>query len=226
LQQVKAFANAVESGDGSVLPLLPDAAAVPAGGLADVDSTAQHSVATGGGFSAGGNLEQLKQQARQQMLQTQQQQQDTAAIAGAAGTLSIPIQLGGIQTQEDTAGTQQQQQQQQQDGDAILALLTSASPPQRNCFTAFNPVSEAEYRRVVADWLAASLIMMKHMVDGQEGQQMIAKVASGGAKVHRGGSSSEQHSGSTVRERSGLLPDSSSSSSGSSNTAAARASGG
>jgi hypothetical protein len=200
LQQVKSFATAVESGDGSTLALLPNGEA-PATGLADAGSTSQRSMAAGGGFSAGGDLEQLKQQARQQ------QQQQQPASAGAAGTLSIPVQLGGLQSQQGTAGAQQQQQ----DGDTILALLTSATPPQRNCFTAFNPVNEAEYRRVVADWLAASLIMMKHMMDGKEGQQMIARVASGAA-LHRGSTSNEQHSGATVRERSSLLPDSSSSS--------------
>jgi hypothetical protein len=63
-------------------------------------------------------------------------------------------------------------------------------------------VTEPEYRRVVADWLAASLIMMKHMVAGEEGQKMIAQVAAGAGQGQHGrvGSKGQQASGISVRE--------------------------
>ena len=148
--------------------------------------------AAGSGFSAGGvGLEQLRQQAKQQLLQQ--------PIRGrtAPASLSIanePLPSDQLQQQQGGEGGQEQ--------DAILSMVTAAAPHQRSCFDAFNPVTEPEYRRVVADWLAASLIMMKHMVAGEEGQKMIAQVAAGAGQGQHGrvGSKGQQASGISVRE--------------------------
>jgi len=171
LQRVHAFKRPAGgdagSSDGQVVPLLPDvAAAAPAEPVA---------AAPASGFSAGGNLAQLRQQMKQQLLQEQQPPSSSGPV------LSIPTQSGD--SQPSTAV-----QDPQAAADPLLAVVSSAQAHLRQCFDAFNPASEGEYRRVVADWLAASLIMMKHMVEGPAGQAMVAKVAAGGGGHSRLGS--------------------------------------
>jgi hypothetical protein len=51
--------------------------------------------------------------------------------------------------------------------DAILTLVAKAARDQQSCFTMFNPPTEDEYRRVVGDWLASFLLMMRHMAAGE-----------------------------------------------------------
>jgi hypothetical protein len=79
-------------------------------------------------------------------------------------------------------------------------MVAAAQLHQRGCFDAFNPTDEAEYRRVAAEWLAASVIMMKHMLEGEEGQKMIAQVAAGAAVDSSVSSKGQQHSGISIHE--------------------------
>ncbi|KAF8060049.1 Carboxypeptidase B [Scenedesmus sp. PABB004] len=58
--------------------------------------------------------------------------------------------------------------------DPLLSLLRVASPSDRACFAAFNPASEAEYRRVVADWLAAFLVVLRHVADSPAARAVAA----------------------------------------------------
>eukprot|EP00879_Flechtneria_rotunda_P014330 GHRR01014970.1.p1 GENE.GHRR01014970.1~~GHRR01014970.1.p1 ORF type:complete len:592 (+),score=216.05 GHRR01014970.1:1670-3445(+) len=61
--------------------------------------------------------------------------------------------------------------------DFILNLVSVARPDQQSCFSLFNPTNEAVYRRVVADWLAAFLVMLRHMSDSEAMQQMVGGIA-------------------------------------------------
>jgi hypothetical protein len=67
----------------------------------------------------------------------------------------------------------------------LLALLHAAEPGVQACFQAFNPTHSEEYRRVVADWVAALLVSLKHVVDNMEGLK----------RVHGRGNSSSSSAG-------------------------------
>ena len=50
-------------------------------------------------------------------------------------------------------------------------MLVSFLQSDTNCFSTFNPMDQATYDKVVADWLAAFLISLRHMVKhGLKGQ--------------------------------------------------------
>jgi hypothetical protein len=173
------------------LGLLPNATAAAAAAVPAAGDAAGAAAGVGaGGFSAGGNLAQLRQQAKQQLLQDQQ------SSSGAAGVLSIPNDAQAAVGAQPKGGSEGGAVE----GDAILSMVAAAQLHQRGCFDAFNPTDEAEYRRVIADWLAASVIMMKHMMQGEEGQKMIAQVAAGGGVHSSTSSKGQQHSGISIHE--------------------------
>ncbi|WIA13569.1 hypothetical protein OEZ85_007136 [Tetradesmus obliquus] len=99
--------------------------------------------------------------------QQQQQRQHQQQATGRADTALAWQQQQQQQQPLDVAASQQQQAQQGGDADVILGLVGRAAKDQQACFNMFNPPSEAEYRRVVADWLASFLLMLRHMANGE-----------------------------------------------------------
>jgi hypothetical protein len=100
----------------------------------------------GGSFTHQPTLSQLRQQMLLQ-LAAQQAQQQPSQPAAAASSASR---------------------------DLFLQLMAQAPPHVGSCFSAFNPTDETSYRRVVADWTAAFLVMLKHMADSSAAQTMAA----------------------------------------------------
>jgi hypothetical protein len=140
------------------------------------------------GFTHGQRLPALRQQALLQITQSQLEAAQSAAdpdvsaaasagLAAAAAMQSTgrgdPALAWQQQQQQPLNGTDGQQldhhhqQQQQEQGDVIWGLVARAEKDQQACFNMFNPADEAEYRRVVGDWLASFLLMLRHMAAGE-----------------------------------------------------------
>jgi hypothetical protein len=181
----------------AALPSRTAAAAASTGGAAvsaaAVDAllgaeSQQVESAAGLGFTHGQRLPALRQQALLQMTQTQLEAAQSAAdpevAAAATAGLAAAATHDTLQTtgRGDPAAAWHQQQgtdshSQQLDAsadasaaktlDSILTLVAKAARDQQSCFTMFNPPTEAEYRRVVGDWLASFLLMMRHMAAGE-----------------------------------------------------------
>lgn len=205
MQRVKAFAAAAEAEGSTQLPLLPNVEEDAAGGgpalLSEAPGQQEPSAAgvgaAGGGFSAGGDLNQLRQQAKQQLLQQQQHQRPASALSiPSTAAAAAAVKAGRAQPSSTAAAAAGSAASGKGSGrDAIMTTVEAADPMGQSCFKAFNPETEAEYRRVVADWLAASLIMLKHMAEGKEGQRMVARVAAASP-----GAFSSRHSGISIHE--------------------------
>jgi hypothetical protein len=133
------------------------------------------------GFTHAQRLPALRQQALLQITKSQLEAAQAAPDPGVAAAATAALQAST--GRGDPALTWQQQQQldvstadslqltdQQQvdaNGDVILGLVAKAGNDQQGCFKMFNPADEAEYRRVVGDWLASFLLMLRHMANGE-----------------------------------------------------------
>uniref|UniRef100_A0A383WP64 Peptidase M14 domain-containing protein n=1 Tax=Tetradesmus obliquus TaxID=3088 RepID=A0A383WP64_TETOB len=162
-----------------------DGAAVAAGGLPGIEASEQQQQQQQHGFMHAQRLPALRQQALLQITKSQLEEEahsaanpDIAAAASAGLAAAAAMQATGRvdtalawqQQQQpplDVAATQQQVTQQAGDADVILGLVARAAKDQQACFNMFNPPNEAEYRRVVADWLASFLLMLRHMANGE-----------------------------------------------------------
>jgi hypothetical protein len=186
----------LNAGSNADVPL-PAAAALPsstaaadAAGIFAADAlpgAVQQEQSDGLGFAHAQRLPALRQQALLQLTKTQleaaQSSADPDVAAAAAAGLAAAATHDTLQTagrgdpaaawqqQQGADDSQQSDQQQQAAGaeasDTILRLVAQAARDQQACFTMFNPPDESEYRRVVGDWLAAFLLMMRHMAAGE-----------------------------------------------------------
>ncbi|GBF92370.1 hypothetical protein Rsub_05572 [Raphidocelis subcapitata] len=123
------------------------------------------------------------------------------AGAGQEGRQSLALSAVFAAPAWQGAGDQSQQQQQQPQqqpqhqakpaqqrralldaaaADALLSAYEAAPDGARRCFEIFNPRDEAAYRKVVGDWLAAFLIILRHISE-HSGPQAAGAAAAGAA---------------------------------------------
>lgn len=89
----------------------------------------------------------------------------------------VTVDAVGASTVGSSGGDHQQQSLTEQT-DSILSVVEAATSDKQSCFDAFNPRHELVYRRVVADWVAAFLLMLRHMAESEAYNNMVAASSS------------------------------------------------